>query len=1735
MGGSPANGFGDDWRKEEMEQRMCLGTEASGSGRWDGDGVGGSGADGDGGLIGAYVGRNTLGVGRVLLGKVVSYDETSRLFRVIFEDGHQEDLERELVSRILMLDEGVGRLTQRKRRLDRVVPLGGLNRRTTRSRKGIPDVSSSIGQVSSEDVSRDADSSSDSCDHARGPAVAPSSFSVETHVLPLELPPSSGNIAVPEGSVSHLFSTYNFLRSFSLQLFLSPFGFDDYVTSLNCTVQNSLMDSIHLSLMRALGRHLQMLSSEGPNLASKCLRLYDWTLLDMLTWPAFLVEYLYIMGYLTELDLKEFIYSVLQGEYYCLTVASKLKVLQLLCDDVINSGELRTELAMRVGMEEDNDEGLDASLTSEDVRTSLFQKPFPPVWRNSVVLGESLVPENQHANSVASEPGADGSANSQDKNSDECCLCGMDGTLICCDGCPSAYHSRCIGLNKAFLPEGLWFCPECSINKLGPTSSRIGKGARGAEVFGTDSYGRMFVGACNYLLVLGTSLNEDAISRYYKQDDIPKVLGVISSTQANGLAYVDIIIGISEYFEIPKVSFISEIIDSMRNTLVNKDGAVCYLANTPSRTTNILNNSGDKSMSNIVASNSKHGVALDDGTEGPVSLSVMGQFGISDAQRNLREIHDVCAKKVLATPHEILVPLNSKNPTNGKVICSDPKVILSKQIESREKLSFGSVVTDLSYSNPAMPTEKSILLSNFAFSSGNGSDICKEDTDSSIFSTKNGSAGACYESRHLLNVYDVTHKTTNDRVSTIPVSFKPLSYINQYIQGDIAASAAASLAVLLTNDCKITGVHGSSNHRKVVSATTALQMKAFSVAVMNFIWPCAEKKLMDVPRERCGWCIACKGPATNKKGCLLNLAASNAIKGPTRNGNLRASKHHVSHLPVIAAQLLIMEESLQGLMIGPFLDERCNKWRKQVREASNCGFLKSLLLQLEQNIRGIAFSGGWTKIMDDLIEIPKSSNGVGQAGGNQKRGSGVKRGRKPSKLTSASSDDKCDYLQWWRGGKLSKAILLTATIPSALAKKAARQGGRTRVFDISYHESSAYRRRTRQVAWRAAVELSKSASQLALQIRYLDAHIRWKEFTRPEQIPNDTKGSETDVMIFRNASISDKKIWENKILYALKFRDQKHLPSRIAKTVLESEKDQDGNEKLWFSEIHLPLYLVKEYEEKVGTCEVLPAVSTVHNMAKFYRRGLKFYWGDIFTYLTCKKENPVKCSFCQKDVFLRYAVKCKACEDYCHLDCSVPSIAKQEDDTEFSRMCKSCYSAKVPALIESSQRTCSLKPSLLGNYQSLSAPGMNSIPQTRPCSTSLSATKMEVKSESRSSNHTPCSKSKSKRKGGTWLTHGIVWKRKKHGTEGGKEFRMENILLKVKDGSCSSKSPICCLCKMPYNSNLMYVCCDTCKKWCHADAVLLDETKVLDVVGFKCCKCRRKSSPKCPYADIGYMKLEESLKLDNAEEIGDAMHILPKSGSPSTSISNSDTDTFDRVEFDPLVHPLEKVEPVDETTLEMEDRFAALESLKGQQNLSIRSQVKQEDFDEWNADQIGYSLHETSQSMQNIPAPNPMCVSLKMPAPLEWDSVELYGHGNLDVKNICKEEHLPDQELDVAGNMEYEPQTYFSFIELLSSTDEMPMGMTEHQDIPITLNDHGATYSDRPCDNLSVKSEVVVKEEYVFDGFECQKCKLYNPSPDLICEICRLCIHSDCSPWVEEGIEISTGSKWRCGNCREWR
>ncbi|KAF1002954.1 uncharacterized protein LOC141699749 [Apium graveolens] len=68
------------------------------------------------------------------------------------------------------------------------------------------------------------------------------------------------------------------------------------------------------------------------------------------------------------------------------------------------------------------------------------------------------------------------------KEDDVCSVCHSYGTLILCDKCPSAFHSRCLGLKEH--PDGaIWFCPSCCCRICGG-----GENSTQIEVSTDDSF-----------------------------------------------------------------------------------------------------------------------------------------------------------------------------------------------------------------------------------------------------------------------------------------------------------------------------------------------------------------------------------------------------------------------------------------------------------------------------------------------------------------------------------------------------------------------------------------------------------------------------------------------------------------------------------------------------------------------------------------------------------------------------------------------------------------------------------------------------------------------------------------------------------------------------------------------------------------------------------------------------------------------------------------------------------------------------------------------------------------------------------------------------------------------------------------------------------------------------------------------------------------------------------------------
>ncbi|NP_001103484.1 autoimmune regulator [Danio rerio] len=51
-------------------------------------------------------------------------------------------------------------------------------------------------------------------------------------------------------------------------------------------------------------------------------------------------------------------------------------------------------------------------------------------------------------------------------NDDECAVCKDGGELICCDGCPRAFHLSCLVPPLTSIPRGTWRCQLCQSNRL---------------------------------------------------------------------------------------------------------------------------------------------------------------------------------------------------------------------------------------------------------------------------------------------------------------------------------------------------------------------------------------------------------------------------------------------------------------------------------------------------------------------------------------------------------------------------------------------------------------------------------------------------------------------------------------------------------------------------------------------------------------------------------------------------------------------------------------------------------------------------------------------------------------------------------------------------------------------------------------------------------------------------------------------------------------------------------------------------------------------------------------------------------------------------------------------------------------------------------------------------------------------------------------------------------------------
>ncbi|KAA0067226.1 DDT domain-containing protein PTM [Cucumis melo var. makuwa] len=1249
-----------------------------------------------------------------------------------------------------------GQCKQRGRRKKRKV-LDGVNtpdtvlRRSTRRgiiQKTVPIASSDISSPVASVVTEEKQVAYDGSDMPVG--------------LPfkLQLPPSSKNLNLDDIPILDLFSIYACLRSFSTLLFLSPFELDDFVAALKCKSPTILFDNIHLSVLQTLRKHLEDLSTEGSESALSCLRSLNWDMLDLITWPIFMVEYLLIHGSGLKPGVDLCRLKLLKNDYYKLPTGIKIEILRCLCDDMIEVEAIRSEINRR-------------SLAAE-----------PEIIRDrslkSEVYRKKKISANPSINSCQSEDTMDDTA---DWNSDECCLCKMDGSLICCDGCPAAYHLKCVGIANDLLPEGDWFCPECAIDRH-KSWMKTQKSLRGAEFLGVDPHGRTYFSSCGFLLVSDSCDTESSVS-YYHRNDLDVVIEALRSSYSS---YSDILMTIYKHWDITFTL----------NGKINKsDSLHCtskYYSN--------FCHEGAKSANLFEAE-----TILEGSTVNKSALDSQLNSSIQDIQTQ---------QATVSNGYEFL----NQAKVSGKVSSGEDPSLLHPCLDGMQESN----------------TRCAGLEHSLSTSIRNGDSLEDESDD---------------------------------------------GYSNFYSFAQTASSVADEFMRKASEKDKIKE-KSTMSEEEIIAA----QMKVILKKTSNFGWPFIQNINVATQKEKCGWCFPCKA-SSDELDCLFKtnnawIEEGLAVDVP----GLQLKRKGKGHLRDVICQILSIENRLQGLLLGPWLNSHHSKLWREGLLAFDFNSVKHLLLMIESNLRHPAISAEWFKFVDSVNTLGSASLFVTSSLRATRHGISRKRGRFSDIESNGSSNGSSGLsMFWWRGGQLSRRIFNWKVLPRSLISKAARQAGCTKIPGIAYPEGSECARRSRCIAWRAAVEASTSVEQLAFQVREFYSNIRWYDVENTHPLPTVEKELRKSIRLFKKVIVRRKSVEGNLVKYLLDFGKRRAIPDIVKKHGVKLEDSSNERKRYWLNETFVPLHLVKNFEEKRvarRANEVKPKIVDLGIVKSSRKKG--------FAYLFSRadKLDLYQCGRCNKVVPVREAVSCRYCQGIFHkkhVKKYVESIAAKCTYT-----CHSCWDGisvksngkrgksgvkggklhMVKGKRPSDQRALRLKNRKKALRAGKQAQTQNNskvptgIPLRRSARQAKYSSLQKKKQDKKVGGSVRRKKMKSrkgtpkKRKRETslqkkrtlachsfWL-NGLFLSRKP-GDERVTHFREKKLLITPRI-SVNHDKPKCNLCsETEHACGLNYIACQNCGAWFHGDAFGLDQTKIDLLIGFRCHICRKRMPPVCPH------------------------------------------------------------------------------------------------------------------------------------------------------------------------------------------------------------------------------------------------------------------------------------------------
>ncbi|KAG6523213.1 hypothetical protein ZIOFF_013066 [Zingiber officinale] len=1174
-----------------------------------------------------------------------------------------------------------------------------------------------------------------------------------------ELPPSSSDLDFHGLPVIDLFSIYTFLRSFSRVLFLSPFSLEMFVSSLRCNFANPLIDHIHFSILQTLKQHLELLSEEGSQLAADCLRSLNWDLLDLVTWPVYLAGYLLIHGSKIKSSAKMAHSNVSTAEYYTLEATTKLEMLHFLCDSVVEAEGMRSELDIRMN---------ECAVTS-NAHNNIDRS------RNDLTITSAdgpLAPE-------VTEETADG-------NSDECCLCGMDGSLICCDGCPAAFHSRCVGVVKDLLPEGDWYCPECLLEKHDGLT-KLSKSSQGAEVLSTDPHGRVYFSCCGYLLVTD-SCDYVSSSVFYNKDDLDSVIRVLKSYHS----YSIILNAISAHWG---------------NSLDSCDSVSRLCSGTSKRNMSLDTELPSKDLSssfqnvantNNVEKNSKDNCSTDHSGLNNTTISDLSQTHLLSLDHVTGSSHPFTSSQ--AEEQLIYMANHSQFTQQAIADCSlDPNYTVNEalrvkssvmNVENRRCLSIGdqniySFVTEQRKAGPCQLESDPGGYINYYIFGRVASSVAK---DLSCKSTESNNKEIKKSDDDLVLL----------QLKAISKRYLTYSYYNFLKLSDVQKEKCGwchSCKTSTNNDC----VFVVNDRHLVIS-------KEHTVHLQN------EKKSHI--------CSAIDDILSIE--FRLNGLLSGMWENPQYSRSWRKAVMETSNVVSLRHMLLIVSND-------PDLESNLRRvamlsdWTKPVDSAQTLGSSSHI------------FMGS--------MDVPSNT------GGSRKHGKKANSGAELTISQADAPSYTPSHICWWRGGRLSRQVFHWKILPQSLTSKGGRQGGCKKISHVFYPDGSEFARRSKFVVWRAAVEMSKTVAHLTFLIKELDSNIRWLELLKSPPFPQLAKESKSLARLFKKVIIRRKAMDVTNVKYLLDFGKRENLPPTVTRNGILHKDPSSERKKFWLSENHVPLYLIKDFELKKlarsmkKTGAKLPSVKVGDFSAKRLERS-----GNL-SYLLSRAEilEGKICGYCNKNVLMREAIKCQLCDGYFHK--KHVRVSKGAIPVEYiCYRCKDKKSMK--ANVKKRKIVSREKEKGSGSDSKvLPKKRRRVLVKTKKKPKLKKKQKLVVirQANSRIVNiSNPRKRKRTTMHYSFWL-NGLQWARKSV-VERAKNFRKANVMLPSQRLFRSSKRPVCCLCLKEYDSELIYVCCDNCKDWFHGDVYGLALEEINNLIGFKCHKCRKRSIPVCPFS-----------------------------------------------------------------------------------------------------------------------------------------------------------------------------------------------------------------------------------------------------------------------------------------------